>query len=79
VGVQPAGKLAEQHEKGSADDGAKEAAFAAHHHIQEAVNGGKEVEYVMEYVRERGKWKIILMNWTERLGLPGGGPPEGLW
>jgi hypothetical protein len=35
--------------------------------------------YNMEYVRERGKWKISLMNWTERLGLPGGGPPAGLW
>jgi len=35
--------------------------------------------YNMEYVRERGKWKISLMNWTERLGLPGGGPPMGLW
>lgn len=35
--------------------------------------------YNMEYVRERGKWKISYMNWTERLGLPGSGPPEGLW
>jgi hypothetical protein len=35
--------------------------------------------YNMEYVRERGKWKISLMNWTERLGLPGSGPPTGLW
>jgi ketosteroid isomerase-like protein len=35
--------------------------------------------YNMEYVRERGEWKIRYMNWRERLGLPGGGPPEGLW
>jgi hypothetical protein len=35
--------------------------------------------YNMEYIRERGKWEISLMNWTERLGLPGGGPPTGLW
>lgn len=35
--------------------------------------------YDMEYVRERDKWKISLMTWTERLGLPGGGPPTGLW
>ena len=35
--------------------------------------------YNMEYVRERGKWKVSLMNWTERLGLPGSGPPAGLW
>jgi len=35
--------------------------------------------YNMEYVRENGKWKISYMNWTERMGLPGGGPPEGLW
>jgi hypothetical protein len=35
--------------------------------------------YEMEYVRENGKWKISLMNWSERLGLPGGGPPTGLF
>jgi SnoaL-like domain len=35
--------------------------------------------YNMEYVRENGKWKISYMNWTERMGLPGGGPPQGLW
>ena len=35
--------------------------------------------YNMEYIRENGKWKISLMNWTERLGLPGSGPPTGLW
>lgn len=35
--------------------------------------------YNMEYIREKGKWKISLMNWTERLGLPGGGPPTDLW
>jgi hypothetical protein len=35
--------------------------------------------YDMDYVRENGRWKIKVMRWTERLGLPGGGPPEGLW
>jgi len=35
--------------------------------------------YRNEYVREKGRWKISLMTWTERLGLPGGGPPTGLW
>jgi ketosteroid isomerase-like protein len=35
--------------------------------------------YEMEYVREKGKWKIDYMSWTERLGLPGSGPPTGLW
>ncbi len=35
--------------------------------------------YDMEYVREDGRWKISVMRWTERLGLPGGGPPTGLW
>jgi hypothetical protein len=35
--------------------------------------------YDMKYVRENGKWKISLMKWSERLGLPGGGPPKGLW
>jgi len=35
--------------------------------------------YTMEYVRENGRWKISYMNWEERMGLPGSGPPEGLW
>lgn len=35
--------------------------------------------YEMEYVRENGKWKINFMSWSERLGLPGGGPPTGLF
>ena len=35
--------------------------------------------YEMEYVRENGKWKISYMSWSERLGLPGSGPPAGLW
>jgi hypothetical protein len=35
--------------------------------------------YQNEYVREKGKWKISLMTWTERMGLPGSGPPQGLW
>jgi ketosteroid isomerase-like protein len=35
--------------------------------------------YEMEYVREKEKWKISYMSWTERMGLPGGGPPTGLW
>jgi len=35
--------------------------------------------YDMEYVRENGKWKIDYMSWSERLGLPGSGPPTGLW
>lgn len=35
--------------------------------------------YDMDYVREDGRWKITVMRWTERLGLPGGGPPTGLW
>jgi len=35
--------------------------------------------YNMKYVRENGKWKISLMHWRERLGLPGGGPPTGLF
>jgi hypothetical protein len=35
--------------------------------------------YDMEYVREKDKWKINCMKWTERMGLPGGGPPTGLW
>jgi hypothetical protein len=35
--------------------------------------------YEMKYIRENGKWKISLMKWSERMGLPGGGPPMGLW
>jgi ketosteroid isomerase-like protein len=35
--------------------------------------------YRMEYVRENGDWKISYMNWEERMGLPGTGPPTGLW
>lgn len=35
--------------------------------------------YDMDYVRENERWKIQVMRWSERLGLPGGGPPEGLW
>jgi len=35
--------------------------------------------YEMEYVREKGKWKISLMTWSERMGLPGGGPPVELF
>ena len=35
--------------------------------------------YKMEYVRENGEWKISFMSFSERLGLPGGGPPTGLF
>jgi len=35
--------------------------------------------YDMDYVRENGVWKIAVMRWSERIGLPGGGPPTGLW
>ena len=35
--------------------------------------------YENDYVRENGRWRISLMTWTERMGLPGGGPPTGLW
>ena len=35
--------------------------------------------YQNEYVREKGEWKVSLMSWTERMGLPGSGPPTGLW
>ena len=35
--------------------------------------------YDMDYVREDGRWKIAVMRWSERIGLPGGGPPTGLW
>ena len=46
--------------------------------------GGEDADwmqgfYEMEYVRENGKWKIYFMSWSERLGLPGGGPPTGLF
>jgi ketosteroid isomerase-like protein len=35
--------------------------------------------YDNEYVREAGQWKIAVMRWHETIGLPGGGPPTGLW
>ncbi len=35
--------------------------------------------YDMDYVRENGRWKIAVMRWRETIGLPGGGPPTGLW
>jgi ketosteroid isomerase-like protein len=35
--------------------------------------------YDNEYVREDGAWKISVMRWHETIGLPGGGPPTGLW
>ena len=35
--------------------------------------------YDMDYVRENGKWKISVMRWNERMGLPGTGPPTGLF
>jgi hypothetical protein len=35
--------------------------------------------YDNEYVRENGSWKISVMRWHETIGLPGGGPPTGLW
>ena len=35
--------------------------------------------YDNDYVRENGKWKIAAMRWSEVHGLPGGGPPTGLW
>jgi ketosteroid isomerase-like protein len=36
-------------------------------------------QYDNDYVRENGKWKISAMRWNELIGLPGGGPPTGLW
>ena len=36
-------------------------------------------QYDMDYVREKGRWKIAVMRWKELIGLPGGGPPTGLW
>lgn len=35
--------------------------------------------YDNDYVRENGQWKIAAMRWSEVHGLPGGGPPTGLW
>lgn len=35
--------------------------------------------YEMEYVRENGEWKISNLDWIERIGLPGGGPPRDLF
>jgi ketosteroid isomerase-like protein len=35
--------------------------------------------YDMDYRRENGRWKIAVMRWRETIGLPGGGPPSGLW
>jgi ketosteroid isomerase-like protein len=35
--------------------------------------------YDNEYVRENGRWRISVMRWHETIGLPGGGPPTGLW
>ncbi len=35
--------------------------------------------YDNDYVRENGSWKIAVMRWSEVHGLPGGGPPTGLW
>lgn len=35
--------------------------------------------YNNEYVREKGEWKISLMTAWERMGLPGSGPPTGLF
>lgn len=35
--------------------------------------------YENEYIRENGRWKINLMKWRERIGLPGGGPPAELY
>lgn len=36
-------------------------------------------QYQNEYIRENGRWKIAVMRWSELQGLPGGGPPTGLW
>jgi ketosteroid isomerase-like protein len=35
--------------------------------------------YDCEYIREDGQWKFSLLYWRERLGLPGGGAPRGLF
>lgn len=39
---------------------------------------GVQGYYRNEYAREKGRWKISSMTWTERSGFPGG-PPTGLW
>ena len=36
-------------------------------------------QYDNDYLRENGAWKISAMRWKELIGLPGGGPPTGLW
>jgi len=36
-------------------------------------------QFDMDYIREDGEWKISRMRWKELIGLPGGGPPTGLW
>ena len=36
-------------------------------------------QYDNDFVREKGEWKIAAMRWKELIGLPGGGPPTGLW
>jgi len=36
-------------------------------------------QYQNEYIRENGRWEIAVMRWSELQGLPGGGPPTGLW
>jgi ketosteroid isomerase-like protein len=36
-------------------------------------------QYDNDFVRENGRWKIAVMRWKELIGLPGGGPPTGLW
>ena len=36
-------------------------------------------QYDNDFVRENGTWKIAVMRWKELIGLPGGGPPTGLW
>ena len=35
--------------------------------------------YDMQYVRVNGEWKFSYFKWSERMGLPGGGPPKGLF
>ena len=36
-------------------------------------------KYIETWTQVDGEWKISTMNWEERMGLPGTGPPEGLW